>query len=224
MPAKLKPPLPPPPPIDCARMPFEPSLFGQDVVERGDGDGAGRRCRRRRSRRPKGLSSQGRRPLPRNCPRSRHCRRRRRSTAPRCRWRSGRWSRSSRWCSRAHCRHCCSRRRRPPTAAAALAADVALIARVAEAKAPASEKPPLPPPPPIDWASTPLALSPVVSRVPNQPTVTTFRIAAAAAQIRRPSGAAEYRCRAEDADEKPPLPPPPPIDCARSRSTDTPEV
>ena len=102
----------------------------------------------------------------------------------------------------------------PPPAAAA--ADASTLAAMPPSDtAAAIEKPPLPPPPPIDCATMPLAMSPLRRTSPLLLTVTVPRAAAGAARAADGVADAPLAAEIEPAIAKPPLPPPPPTDCAK---------
>ena len=91
-------------------------------------------------------------------------------------------------------------------------------------KVPATEKPPLPPPPPTDCARMPSELFPPVKM---SPVLVTFTVLPVPALLPDPPTLSALELSSmlrAPATEKPPLPPPPPIDCARMPSEPAPSV
>lgn len=81
------------------------------------------------------------------------------------------------------------------------------------ARAPA--KPPLPPPPPIDWAKMPDALAPAVPMLAWLVTDTSPDALPAPPAPPKLAATEPPLSEKDPATAKPPLPPPPPTDCAR---------
>ena len=81
--------------------------------------------------------------------------------------------------------------------------------------APATLKPPLPPPPPTDWAKMPFERAPSVWTAPSLSTFTTPPLLATPPAPPTPCAALSPPVEPAAEIEKPPLPPPPPIDWAR---------